>query len=161
MRQAISRGAVILGILATTFGSAAAPGEAARLTLGEINPLTGRFAAHGTALHRGIQLAIDEANAAGTLRVALVSRDDEGRPDRAVAAAEEMTTRRRVAALVGGYVDTLVGPISEVAERRRVPYLATASLDERLTRRGYRYFFRISHLEGYVESMVGVVQDLF
>ena len=37
--------------------------EAATVTLGEINPLTGRFAAHGTALHRGIQLAIEEANA--------------------------------------------------------------------------------------------------
>jgi branched-chain amino acid transport system substrate-binding protein len=91
----------------------------------------------------------------------LVSRDDEGRPDRAVAAAEELTTRVRAAALVGGYVDTLVGPISEVAERQRVPYVATASLDERLTHRGYRYFFRISHLQAYVDSTVGAVLDLF
>lgn len=134
---------------------------AAALTLGEINPLTGRFAAQGTAVHRGIQLAVEEAAADAGSGVRLITRDDEGRPERAVAAAEELTTRHRVAALVGGYVDTLVGPISEVAERRRVPYLATASLDERLTRRGYRYFFRISHLEGYVESMVGVVRDLF
>jgi branched-chain amino acid transport system substrate-binding protein len=135
--------------------------QAATLTLGEINPLTGRFAAHGTALHRGIQLAVDEANASGRLRITLVSRDDEGRPDRAVAAAEELTTRVRAAALVGGYVDTLVGPISEVAERQRVPYVATASLDERLTQRGYRYFFRISHLQAYVDSTVGAVLDLF
>ena len=54
-----------------------------------------------------------------------------------------------------------MGPISEVAERRKVPYVATASLDERLTRRGYRYFFRISHLKAYVDSMTGVVLDLF
>jgi branched-chain amino acid transport system substrate-binding protein len=131
------------------------------VTLGEINPLTGRFAAHGTALHRGILFAVEEANASPLLRVTLATRDDEGRPDRAVAAAEELITRLRAAALVGGYVDTLVGPISEVAERRRVPYVATASLDERLTRRGYRYFFRISHLQAYVDSMVGVVLDLF
>jgi branched-chain amino acid transport system substrate-binding protein len=62
---------------------------------------------------------------------------------------------------VGGYVDTLVGPISEVAERGKVPYVATASLDERLTQRGYRYFFRISHLHAYTDSMVGVVLDVF
>ncbi len=161
MRQPISRGAVIFGILAITFGSAAAAGEATRLTLGEINPLTGRFAAHGTALHRGIQLAVEEANAGGTLRVTLATRDDEGTPERAVAAAEELITRLRAAALLGGYVDTLVGPISEVAERQRVPYVATASLDERLTQRGYRYFFRISHLHAYVESMVGVTLDVF
>ncbi|MEK6717745.1 MAG: ABC transporter substrate-binding protein, partial [candidate division NC10 bacterium] len=89
------------------------------------------------------------------------TRDDEARPDRAVAAAEELITRLRVAALVGGYVDTLVGPISEVAERQKVPYVATASLDERLTQRGYRYFFRISHLQAYVDSMVGIVVDVF
>jgi len=135
--------------------------EAATFTLGEINPLTGRFAAHGTALHRGIQLAVEEANASGALRITLVSRDDEGRPDRAVAAAEELTTRVGAAALVGGYVDTLVGPISEVAERQRIPYVATASLDERLTQRGLRYFFRISHLQAYVDSTVGVVLNLF
>ncbi len=155
--------AVARVVLFTSMGviSLLAVAQAATLTLGEINPLTGRFAAHGTALHRGIQLAVDEANASGRLRITFVSRDDEGRPDRAVAAAEELTTRVRAAALVGGYVDTLVGPISEVAERQRVPYVATASLDERLTQRGYRYFFRISHLQAYVDSTVGAVLDLF
>jgi branched-chain amino acid transport system substrate-binding protein len=39
--------------------------------------------------------------------------------------------------------------------------VATASLDERLTARGYRYFFRISHLAAYVDSMVGVTLETF
>ncbi len=161
MHRRIPSGSWVFLLLAIPVGFGLAAADAATLTLGEINPLTGRFAAHGTALHRGIVLAVEEANASGTLRVTLATRDDEGRPDRAVAAAEELITRVRAAALVGGYVDTLVGPISEVAERQRVPYVATASLDERLTRRGYRYFFRISHLQAYVDSMVGVVTDLF
>jgi branched-chain amino acid transport system substrate-binding protein len=115
----------LIGAIAVGLGVAAA--DAASLTLGEINPLTGRFAAHGTALHRGIQLAVEDANASAALRVILATRDDEGRPERAVAAGEELTTRLRLAALVGGYVDTLVGPISEVAERQQVPYVAAAS----------------------------------
>ena len=57
-------------------------------------------------------------------------------------------------------MDSLVGPVSEVAERARVPYLAAASLDERLTARGYRYFFRVSSLRPYVTTTVGVVRDL-
>lgn len=145
-------------LLAAVVWIASRPAEGVSLTLGEINPLTGRLAAHGTALHRGIVLAVEEANAAGN-RISLVTRDDEGRPERAVAAAEELTGRVRVAALVGGYVDTLVGPISEVAERQRIPFVATASLDERLTARGYRYFFRISHLAAYVDSLVGVTLE--
>ena len=148
----------LASLLAAVVCIASGPAEGVSLTLGEINPLTGRLAAHGTALHRGIVLAVEEANTAGN-RISLVTRDDEGRPERAVAAAEELTGRVRVAALVGGYVDSLVGPISEVAERQRIPFVATASLDERLTARGYRYFFRISHLTAYVDSMVGVTLE--
>jgi len=64
------------------------------------------------ALHRGIQLAAEEANRGGPIRVSVATRDDEGKPERAVAAAEELVTRLRVAALVGGYVDTLVAPLA-------------------------------------------------
>jgi len=93
------------------------------------------------------------------LTIELATRDDEGKPDRAVAAAEDLLGRRGAVALVGGYVDSMVGPLSEVAERYRRPYLATASLDERLSQRGYRYFFRISSLAGYVDVMAGFVTD--
>lgn len=134
------------------------------ITIGEINSRTGVRATEGTAVHQGILLAVEEANARGGLRdrpVRLIERDDEGKPERAIAAAEELSTRQGVVALIGGYVDSLVGPISEVAERIRTPYLATASLDERLTGRGYRYFFRVSSLESYVRATVGIVRDLF
>ena len=61
-------------------------------------------------------------------RLILLSRDDESRPERAIGAARELAGRSRAVALIGGYVDSLVGPVAEVADRARVPYLATASL---------------------------------
>ena len=64
-------------------------------------------------------------------------------------------------ALIGGYVDSLVGPISEVADRSRIPYLATASLDERLTHRGNRFFFRMSSLASYVTATTGIILEVF
>jgi branched-chain amino acid transport system substrate-binding protein len=143
---------------------AAAPAGAAEpILIGEINPRTGLLAAQGLAVARGIRLAVERANAAGGVAgrpLRLLERDDEGKAQRALAAAEELTARHHVAALIGGYVDSLVGPVSEVAERARTPYLATASLDERLTRRGYRYFFRISSLRSYVDVTVGVAREL-
>ncbi len=143
-----------------SFGTPA--GAAEPIVLGEINSRTGVLAAQGLAMARGIQIAVEGANATGGVGgrpVRLLERDDEGKPERAIAAAEELTARHRVAALVGGYVDSLVGPVSEVAERTRTPYVATASLDERLTQRGYRYFFRVSNLQPYVESTVGLLRD--
>jgi branched-chain amino acid transport system substrate-binding protein len=132
------------------------------MVVGSVNSLTGRFAPQGNAVQRGIELAIQEANTGGRipgLTIELATRDDEGKPDRAVAAAEDLLGRRRAVALLGGYVDSMVGPLSEVAERSRRPYLATASLDDRLSQRGYRYFFRISSLAGYVDVMAGFLTD--
>jgi branched-chain amino acid transport system substrate-binding protein len=122
------------------------------------------LAVQGAAVHQGILLAIEEANARGGVAgrpITLLSRDDEGKPERAIAAAEELASRRRAAALIGGYVDSLVGPISEVADRSRIPYLATASLDERLTQRGNRFFFRISSLASYVKVTTGILLEVF
>ena len=138
-------------------------GAAEPITIGEINSRTGILAAQGRAVAQGIRIAVDMANQAGGVAgrpVRLLERDDEGKPERAVAAAEELTARHRVAALLGGYVDSLVGPVSEVAERARTPYVATASLDERLTQRGYRYFFRVSSLSPYVSATVGLLRDV-
>jgi branched-chain amino acid transport system substrate-binding protein len=137
-------------------------GAAEPILVGEINSRTGVLAAQGLAVARGVRIAVEGVNRAGGIAgrpVRLLERDDEGKPERAIAAAEELTARQRVAALVGGYVDSLVGPVSEVAERARTPYLATASLDERLSQRGYRYFFRISSLQPYVDATVGLLRD--
>jgi len=81
MRRWIPLGSSFLGILTIGFGQAAAAGKVGTLPGGKINPLTGPFAAHATALHRGIQLAVEEANAGGAHRVTVPARHDEGNPE--------------------------------------------------------------------------------
>lgn len=126
--------------------------------------MTGVQSTQGLPVHAGIQYAIDEANKNGGINgrpLKLVSRDDESKPERALAAAEELISREKAVALIGGYVDTLVGPVSEVAEANQVPYLATASLDKRLVQRGYKYFFRMSNLEGFAQAAAGAITEAF
>jgi branched-chain amino acid transport system substrate-binding protein len=133
------------------------------LVIGDINPRTGQFAVQGTAIHEGIVLAVEETNARGGVNgrpLRLISRDDEGKPPRAIAAAEELVGRHGALAVVGGYVDSLVGPVAEVAAGARVPYVAAASLDERLTTRGNKFFFRVSSLASYVDVTTRVVTDM-
>jgi branched-chain amino acid transport system substrate-binding protein len=133
------------------------------LPIGEIDSLSGVLAPQGTAVHEGIVYAVAEANLSGGVggrRVRLVTRDDAGRPDAATGAAHDLAAREQVLALAGGYVDSIVGPVAQVAERERVPYVAGSSLDERLTRRGNAYFFRISRLEPFVDAMTAVPLEL-
>ena len=125
------------------------PKRTEELRIGEVASLTGALAAQGTAVHEGVVYAVSEVNAAGGVHgrpVELITRDDGGRPEEATTAAQDLTTRERVSALVGGYVDSIVGPVAQVAERERVPYVASSSLDQRLTQRGNAWFFRVSRL---------------
>jgi len=129
---------------------------AQEIRLGEINPLSGNLAKHGLEIHQGILYAVEEANAQGGVAghpVELLSRDDQSKPDVAVNQAQDLIFRGKVTGLVGGYVDSLVGPISQQAARHRVPYVASASLLQSITGNKNPYFFRVSRLEGIVQPL--------
>ena len=137
---------------------------AASIKIGAINPLSGRFAKQGVETHQGIEVAVAEANAAGGvggMLLQLVSRDDQSQPDIAISRAEELCSWKKVVALTGGYVDSLVGPISEVAKKHQIPYVASASLQKELVQRENDYFFRVSNLEGFVAPICGALNEQF
>jgi len=133
--------------------------------IGEIDPLTGRLAKHGQEIHEGILYAVEEVNSQGGLKgrkVVLISRDDQSLPEVAINQVEDLLYREKIVGLVGGYVDSLVGPISEVAAKHHTPYVASASLQRGLTLgRQNRYFFRVAHLSGIIAPLCKfVVGDL-
>lgn len=135
---------------------------AATIKIGEINPLSGRLAKQGLEIHQGVEVAVAEVNETGGLegrRVELISRDDQSQPDVAISRAEELCGWKKVLALTGGYVDSLVGPISEVAKKYQVPYVASASLQKELTQRDNPYFFRVSTLQGFVAPICSILSD--
>jgi branched-chain amino acid transport system substrate-binding protein len=129
---------------------------AQEIRLGEIDPLSGHLAKHGLEIHQGILFAVEEANGQGGVaghHVALLSRDDQSKPDVAVNQAQDLIFRGKVIGLVGGYVDSLVGPISQQAARHRVPYVASASLQKAVAGQKNPFFFRVSRLEGIVQPL--------
>jgi branched-chain amino acid transport system substrate-binding protein len=135
---------------------------AATIKIGEINPLSGRLAKQGVEIHQGVAAAVAEVNEAGGLdgqQVEVISRDDQSQPDVAISRAEELCGWKKVLALTGGYVDSLVGPISEVAKKYQIPYVASASLQKELTQRHNPYFFRVSTLQGFVEPLCSILAD--
>ena len=135
---------------------------AATIKIGEINPLSGRLAKQGVEIHQGVAVAVAEVNEAGGLdgrQVEIISRDDQSQPDVAISRAEELCGWKKVLALTGGYNDSLVGPISEVAKKYKVPYVASASLQKQLTQRENPYFFRVANLQGFVQPLCGILSE--
>ncbi|HBD08727.1 MAG TPA: hypothetical protein DCZ69_10750 [Syntrophobacteraceae bacterium] len=156
---------ILLGIwCGITASLAFALPEAKTIRIGEINPLTGKLAVHGQEIHQGILYAVEEINAGDGLQgrqVELISRDDQSRPDVAINQAQELILREKVSGLVGGYVDSQVGPISEVALHHQVPYVASASLQEALTReRKNPFFFRVARLDGIVTPLCQFIKEV-
>jgi len=130
--------------------------------IGEINPLTGRLAKQGSEIHEGVAVAVAEFNDRGGLggrQVELISRDDQSQPDVAISRAEELCGWRKVLGLTGGYVDSLVGPISEVAKKYEVPYVASASLQKELTQHENPYFFRVARLQGFTQPICDILSS--
>ncbi len=145
-------------------GPGFASGTEDPISIGEIDPLTGKLAKHGLEIHEGILYAVEEANAKGGIqgrRINLISRDDQSLPDVAINQAEDLLYRRRVSGLVGGYVDSLVAPVSELAAKYGVPYVASASLQRTLTLgRDNPFFFRVSHLDGIVDPLCSFLEKV-
>ena len=77
---------MVLGLLAGCGGDNSADGgDASAFKLGCTGPLTGDYAIYGTAVMRGIQIAVDEINAkGGEIRFSFQSEDDVGDPETAV-----------------------------------------------------------------------------
>jgi branched-chain amino acid transport system substrate-binding protein len=135
---------------------------ASTIKIGEINPLSGRFAKQGIEIHQGIEVAVAEANAAGGIdgmQIQVVSRDDQSRPDVAISRAQELCSWEKVSAITGGYVDSLVGPIAAVTQKYKIPYVASASLQKELTQHKNPYLFRVSRLQGFVEPLCGILTE--
>jgi branched-chain amino acid transport system substrate-binding protein len=154
--KSASCGLLVLLLLVLVCWTGPALSAAQAIRLGEIDPLTGHLAKPGLEIHQGILYAVEEANAQGGVAghpVELLSRDDQSKPDVAVNQAQDLIFRGKVTGLVGGYVDSLVGPISQQAARHRVPYVASASLQKAFTAHKNPYFFRVSRLEGIVQPL--------
>ncbi len=164
--HSVSKGCltVLLMMSWAIFMGAPTVGASGEIRIGEIDPLTGKLAKHGQEIHAGIQMAVEEANEAGGIqgrKVVLLTRDDQSRPEVALNQAQDLILRGKVVALVGGYVDSLVGPLSQLALRHKVPYVASASLQKGLTQGPPNpYFFRISHLKGISDPLCRFIPDV-
>ncbi len=155
---------LIFPILLHLLGLPAAGLAGQDLHIGEIDPLSGHLAQHGIEIHQGILYAVEEINSRGGLagrQVRLSSRDDQSKPEVAINQVQDLIIRERVIGLVGGYVDSLVGPVSELAAKYRVPYVASASLQRGLTSGKNPYFFRVSRLDGIVQPLCQFISHTF
>jgi branched-chain amino acid transport system substrate-binding protein len=125
---------------------AASAVSAQTIKLGEINEYK-QFPAFLDPYRKGMDLAVDEINAAGGVlgrKIEIVSRDDNGVPGDAVRAAEELLTRERVTLLMGTFASNVGLAVADFAKRRQVLFIAAEPLTDKIVwEDGNKYTFRL------------------
>jgi len=131
-------------LLALSFVSPAVAQEP--IKLGEINSYK-VFAAFLDPYKKGMELAVDEVNAAGGVlgrKIEVVSRDDNGNPADAVRAAEELLSREKVAFLIGTFPSNVGLAVADFAKQKKTLFIAGEPLTDKIVwDQGNAYTFRL------------------
>jgi len=96
----------------------------------------------------GWQMAVEEINSGGGLlggrQLAVVSRDDGGKPDDATRNAQELLSSQKVALLAGTFLSNVGLAVSDIALREKTLFVAAEPLTDALVwDKGNRYTFRL------------------
>lgn len=127
---------------------AAAPAVFAQkppIKIGVLLPLSGPLATLGNDVMRGFQIALDWANAEGGVFGQQVefSIGDVPSSTEAVSQANRLISKDGVKVICGSYASSISIPASQVGERNKVIYLEQGAVADEVTKRGFKYLFRM------------------
>ena len=124
------------------------PIEAPAVKIGSASPLTGPQAHIGIDIRNGVQLAIEDANAAGTeiggkkVKFEMVAEDDEANPTKATTVAQKLVDAK-VAAVVGHFNSGASIPASKIYSDAGIPQISPSSTNPKYTLQGFKTTFRV------------------
>lgn len=128
--------------------------------IGSASPLTGPQAHIGIDIRNGVQLAVEDLNAAGVeiggkkVKLELVSEDDEANPTKATTVAQKLVDAK-VAAVVGHFNSGASIPASKVYADGGVPQISPSSTNPDYTLKGFKTTFRVVAHDGQQGPTLG------
>ncbi len=127
--------------------------EMLTVKIGSASPLTGPQAHIGIDIRNGVQLAIEDANAANVeiggkkVKFELVAEDDEANPTKATTVAQKLADAR-VAAVVGHFNSGASIPASKIYSDAGIPQISPSSTNPKYTEQGFKTTFRVVAHDG-------------
>ena len=159
-----------------TLTYAAGINAAESVKIGVLYPLTGPVAQVGKDAVAAVRTAIDIINNShdidmplakdkglsglGGAKITIVVGDHGGKPDIGISETERMINFDKVHAMFGAYYSSVTGAASQVAERAGIPWVNGESTSPKLTKRGFKYFFRVTPHDGeFTQLMFEFMND--
>jgi len=140
--------ALVVLVLSLACGPKLNPNE---IRIGEFGSLTGSQATFGISTQNGIQLAVDEVNAAGgvngkTLKV--IALDDEGKPEEAAVVVTKLITQEKAQIILGEVASSLSLAAAPICQEHKVPMISPSSTNPKVTEVG-DYVFRVCFIDPF------------
>jgi branched-chain amino acid transport system substrate-binding protein len=129
-------------------GEAPKAADATVVRIGSASPLTGPQAHIGIDIRNGVQLGVDDANAAGVeiggkkVRFELIAEDDEANPTKATTVAQKLVDSK-VVAVVGHFNSGASIPASKIYSDAGIPQISPGSTNPKYTQQGFKTTFRV------------------
>lgn len=137
--------------------SGCAKSESNSIKVGGVAPLSGNVAVYGVECKNGIDLAVEEINAAGGINgktVEFLCEDDEGSPDKTVNAFKKLITKDRVKYVIGSLTSGCTQAITTLAQASKVVQIAPAATAPAITEAG-NYIFRACFIDPFQGTVGG------
>ena len=131
--------------------------EGNTVKIGGIAPLSGNVAVYGVECKNGIDLAIEEINAAGGINgklIEFICEDDEGAPDKTVNAFKKLTTKDGVKIVIGSLTSGCTQAITTLSQAGKVLQIAPAATAPAITDAG-NYIFRACFIDPFQGTVGG------
>ncbi len=119
------------------------------IKIGEFGALTGSTATFGISTRHGIDLALEEVNAAGGIKgkqVRVVVEDDQGKPEEAATVVQKLINQDGVIAVIGEVASSRTLAAAPICQAAGVPLITPASTNPKVTEVG-DYVFRICFID--------------
>ena len=124
--------------------------------IGVITPLTGDVKTYGESTKNSFLIAFEEYSKKGKYTIVPVIADDKNDPTEGANAALKLITQDKVAAIVGPLTSKVAIPVSEIANRYKVPMITGTATNPKVTiSDGKRkpYVFRTCYTDNFQGSV--------
>ena len=123
MKRPILVGGLVLGLLLVVTHAPAKE----TIKLGLITPLTGDVKTFGESCKNAFLMAIEDYSKTGKYQITPVIADDRNDATEGTNAALKLITQDKVAGIIGPLTSKIAIPVSEIADKNRVPMISSAT----------------------------------
>src|SRR5215469_12481103 len=134
------------------------------IKIGEFGSLTGDNASFGTSQNNGVQMAVEEINAAGGVlgrKIDLTVEDNMTKQGETTTIARKLISQDHVVAISGDVASSKTLEAAPIAQAAKIPLIATAATNPKVTQTG-DYVFRVCFIDDFQGEVIArfVLEEL-